>query len=108
MDFNDAARDLYQRFNGVTNTSDVRNMLDDEVRSDGDEGGHEEPITAVDIKRALIGFTVERKLRGMRVLDGIRYNLVANNGRDFATIDILDGLLSLTRAALRLRDLRAA
>lgn len=59
-------------------------------------------MTGPEIKRRLVGFTVDRKLRGMRCLRGIRYNLIANDGKDFATAEILDGLLTLWVAAYEL------
>lgn len=52
-------------------------------------------INAQDIKRALIQQTVAQKQRGLHCLRGIRYNLMANDGTDFATKEILDWLLSM-------------
>jgi hypothetical protein len=66
------------------------------------------PITARMIKGALISQTVERKTRGMRVLRGLRYNLIANNGRDFASAEILDDLLGMFSAVLDKSLARAA
>lgn len=59
------------------------------------------------IKSALISMTVDRKMRGQRNLRSLRYNLIANNGQDFADAEILDGLLSLYDAALTLNELRS-
>ncbi len=59
----------------------------------------ETPITGRSIKSALIAQTVDQKLRGYRCLRGLRYNLIANNGKDFATAEILDDLLGLFQAA---------
>lgn len=65
-------------------------------------------ITASDIKGALIRQTVDDRNRGMRTLRGLRYNLIANNGQDFATAEILDDLLSMFTAAFDRAERRAA
>lgn len=73
------------------------------------DGCDPEPaITAADIKRQLICATVDKKREGMRVFDGLRYNLIANNGQDFADMDILDWLFSLQRGAYRMLELRVS
>ncbi len=59
----------------------------------------EAPVTGNEIKYALVAQTVDKKLRGYRCLRGLRYNLIANNGQDFATAEILDDLLGLFQAA---------
>lgn len=63
---------------------------------------NEEPeiITADDIKRALMYCHPDQKQRGIRALSGMRYNLVSNNGKDFATADGLDWLLTLQTARI--------
>ncbi len=60
----------------------------------------EENITRDAIKNVIVFNSQERKLRGFRCLSGIRYNLIANNGKDFATVEILDFLLTLTTSRL--------
>lgn len=59
------------------------------------------------IKSALISMTGDRKMRGNRNLRSLRYNLIANNGQDFADAEILDGLLGLYDSALTLNELRS-
>jgi hypothetical protein len=49
----------------------------------------ESPITGMEIKSACVRQTVESKKRGLRDLRGIRYNLIANDGQDFADAEIL-------------------
>ena len=56
-------------------------------------------IQLKDIKRAIVASTMETRKTGIRTLDGIRYNLVANNGQDFATVEVLDWLLAFMSAA---------
>lgn len=56
-------------------------------------------VTARDIKSVMMRATVNTRREGIRTLDGIRYNLVANNGQDFATAEILDWLLTFMSAA---------
>lgn len=63
-----------------------------------------QPITGKMIKGALIQQTVDKRLRGLRTLDGIRYNLIANNGQDFASAEILDDLLGMMTARVRSLD----
>jgi len=65
-------------------------------------------ITRDRIKNAIVFQTIERKLRGYRCLSGIRYNLIANNGKDFATVEILDFLLTLTTAKMDKHNCREA
>lgn len=64
-----------------------------------DKAEPEAPITGKAIKYALVAQTVDHKLRGYLTLRGLRYNLVANNGQDFATAEILDDLLGLFQQA---------
>ncbi len=56
MDFNDAARDIYQRYNGETSQSDIRAMLDDEIRSEEkrlrDRGGRGHMVYASAVQTA--------------------------------------------------------
>ena len=52
-----------------------------------------------EIKRAIVASTMETRKTGIRTLEGIRYNLVANNGQDFATVEVLDWLLAFMSAA---------
>ena len=52
-----------------------------------------------EIKRAIVSSTMETRKTGIRTLEGIRYNLVANNGQDFATVEVLDWLLTFMSAA---------
>lgn len=66
------------------------------------------PIAARMIKNAIVGQTIDKKLQGRRVLSGIRYNLVANNGKDFATAEILDDLLMMVSAQWAMSENRAA
>ena len=57
-----------------------------------------EPETAInadEIKHAIVRQTVESKNRGLDALRGFRYNLIANDGTDFASMEILDWLLTL-------------
>src|SRR4051812_34259150 len=63
-------------------------------------GTLEEPITAAEINSALVRATVDSNRNGLRTLAGLRYNLVSNDGRDFASVDDLDFLLRLTAAEL--------
>lgn len=65
-------------------------------------------ITRDSIRNAIVSQTIERKLRGFRCLSGLRYNLIANNGKDFATVEILDFLLTLTVSRLESLDRRRA
>lgn len=58
-------------------------------------------ITARDIKMGIVGQTIDARRMGIRTLEGIRYNLVANDGQDFATVQILDWLLNFMEAARR-------
>ena len=58
-------------------------------------------ITARDVELGIVGLTGESMKRGKRVLDGIRYNIVANNGKDFATFELLDDLLMLCKAHMK-------
>ena len=51
------------------------------------------------IKRAIVASTMETRKTGIRTLEEIRYNLVANNGQDFATVEVLDWLLTFMSAA---------
>ena len=55
----------------------------------------EAPITVYEIKRGIVAKTVDSQRKGLDTLRGFRYNLIANDGTDFATVDILDWLLSL-------------
>lgn len=59
----------------------------------------EPEITAAMIERGCveIGPVSDRAKRAFRNLDSLRYNLIANNGKDFATLDILDSMLEMTR-----------
>lgn len=66
------------------------------------------PITGRDIKCAIIAKTVDSKLRGYRTLRGLRYNLISNNGCDFATTEVLDDLLAMFQAAFDQAEQRAA
>jgi len=62
------------------------------------------PIEASEIKRAIVAKTVESRRRGLDVLRGLRYNLIANDGTDFATADILDWLLTLFMGLMDLAE----
>lgn len=73
-----------------------------------DLAGPEPTITAGMLRAACVRKTVAEMSRGRRVLDGLRYNLIANNGEDFGTAAVLDDLLCLTRNALTLANLRQA
>jgi hypothetical protein len=63
---------------------------------------HAEPgeVTAQEVASALMRQTVATRQDALRVLRGLRYNLVANNGHDAATDEVLDGLLSLAYSAI--------
>lgn len=67
-----------------------------------------DPINPNMIKNAIVGATVESKQIGFRTLRGIRYNLIANNGKNFATAEILDGLLTMVTARLDMAERRAS
>ncbi len=56
-------------------------------------------ITGRDIKHAIVALTVDGRRRGISTLEGLRYNMVANDGQDFATVETLDWLLSFMSAA---------
>lgn len=73
-----------------------------------DKAEPEPIITGAAIKRALIQQTVEAKLRGMRTLRGLRYNMIANNGQDFGTAEVLDDLLGMFSRAMDIAERRAA
>lgn len=66
-----------------------------------DDPAESATFTADEVCGAIVRQTVERKQRGLRTLDGIRYNVIANNGQDFATADILEDLVSLLRVHLK-------
>ncbi len=73
-----------------------------------DKAEPEPDITGREIKGAIIVKTIDTQLRGMRVLRGLRYNLIANSGEDFATTQILDDLLGMFAAMLDKAERRAA
>jgi hypothetical protein len=63
-----------------------------------DKAEQEIDINGRSIKAQLIRDTAQSKLDGLRTLRGLRYNLIANNGQDFATTEILDDLLGMFQA----------
>lgn len=65
-----------------------------------------ESITASDLKRVVGSIDINRRQRAYNNFESIRYNLVANDGTDFATQEILEALLQTARGFLKREMLR--
>lgn len=64
-------------------------------------------VTAQELELAFLGMTVQKQSEALITIDRLQYNLVSNDGHNFATLEIMTDLFGIARRLLRPRLLGA-